>query len=336
VGEVSRRALDILAELPTLPTGEAFVWAPEFPEGKPIGLQRTSILRETYDSASTPKVGEQRVEPKELAPVDLERLRERRWPRRSRRRRPTTRASSGSRSRNRALAALGTIQAAFDKFTVAWREDYTAFLADIEKRLDSKGFQKILDKLASVQAPTVARQPADTRAAPPSRSSAATRPTETRAPRVSDGSGLAGLDDTQQRILDVVAMLEVRGIEATRDSVARWQDLHPSGGRYGTNLGVLRRDGYLEGFTLTAKGRAAARPMATGFEAAKAPLDETQRTILDVLANHSGRRFSRDTLAAVLGLHPSGGRYGTNLGRLRTMGLIPERGDIYLTEGAKR
>jgi hypothetical protein len=67
---------DILAELPSLPTGEAFVWAPEFPEGKPIGLLRTSILlRETYDSASTPKVGERRVEPKELAPVDLERLR---------------------------------------------------------------------------------------------------------------------------------------------------------------------------------------------------------------------------------------------------------------------
>jgi hypothetical protein len=67
---------DILAELPTLPTGEAFVWAPEFPEGKAIGLQRTSILlRDTFDSASTPKVGEQRVEPKELAPVDLERLR---------------------------------------------------------------------------------------------------------------------------------------------------------------------------------------------------------------------------------------------------------------------
>ena len=67
---------EILGELPSLPTGEAFIWAPEFPEGKAIGLKRTSILlRETYDSASTPKVGEQRVEPKELAPVDLERLR---------------------------------------------------------------------------------------------------------------------------------------------------------------------------------------------------------------------------------------------------------------------
>src|SRR5579862_271900 len=56
---------DILKDLPTLPTGEAFVWAPEFPEGKPIGLIRASILRrETYDSASTPKVGEHRPEPK--------------------------------------------------------------------------------------------------------------------------------------------------------------------------------------------------------------------------------------------------------------------------------
>lgn len=66
----------ILGELPSLPTGKAIVWAPEFPEGQPLGLRRVQILRrDTFDSASTPKVGEQRVEPKELAPVDLERLR---------------------------------------------------------------------------------------------------------------------------------------------------------------------------------------------------------------------------------------------------------------------
>jgi hypothetical protein len=67
---------EILPELATLKTGEAFVWAPEFPEEKPIGLVRTRVqLRETYDSASTPKHGEQRGEPNDLAPVDLERLR---------------------------------------------------------------------------------------------------------------------------------------------------------------------------------------------------------------------------------------------------------------------
>jgi uncharacterized protein len=67
---------EILPELATLKTGEAFVWAPEFPEDKPIGLRRVQILpRETFDSASTPKAGEQRAEPKDLAPVDLDRLR---------------------------------------------------------------------------------------------------------------------------------------------------------------------------------------------------------------------------------------------------------------------
>lgn len=67
---------EILGELATLKTGEAFVWAPEFPEDDPIGLKRVQILpRETFDSSATPKHGEQRTEPKALAVVDLERLR---------------------------------------------------------------------------------------------------------------------------------------------------------------------------------------------------------------------------------------------------------------------
>lgn len=67
---------EILGELPSMPTGEAYIWAPEFPEGQPLGLKRVTVLRrDTFDSASTPKVGETRVEPKELAPVDMERLR---------------------------------------------------------------------------------------------------------------------------------------------------------------------------------------------------------------------------------------------------------------------
>lgn len=67
---------EILGQLATLKTGEAFLWAPEFPEDAPIGLKRVQISpRETFDSSATPKVGEKRVEPKELAPVDLERLR---------------------------------------------------------------------------------------------------------------------------------------------------------------------------------------------------------------------------------------------------------------------
>jgi hypothetical protein len=64
-----------LRALPELKTGDAFVWAPDFPEDKPLGLRRVRILEcETFNSHATPKVGEKRVEPKELTPVDLARL----------------------------------------------------------------------------------------------------------------------------------------------------------------------------------------------------------------------------------------------------------------------
>jgi hypothetical protein len=131
-------------------------------------------------------------------------------------------------------------------------------------------------------------------------------------------------------------MLNDRGIPATRDCVARWLGIHPNGGSYGTNLGRLRSDGYLSGFTLTELGASTARPQATGFEAALAALDEEpKRRILRTLSE-AGRPLTRDELAAALGIHPNGGSYGTNLGWLRTMGVITARGPIALTEGVQR
>lgn len=69
---------EILAHLADLKTGEAYVWAPDFPEDAPVGVKRVKIhQRTTYDSSRTPKVGERRREPKRLAAPDLEALRER-------------------------------------------------------------------------------------------------------------------------------------------------------------------------------------------------------------------------------------------------------------------
>ena len=66
----------VLSTLPELKTGETWVWAPDFPEDKPIGLQRVRILAPvTFDSRLTPKPGARRPEPKQLAAVDLEKLR---------------------------------------------------------------------------------------------------------------------------------------------------------------------------------------------------------------------------------------------------------------------
>lgn len=69
-GEEKRE--EVLSTLPTLPTGTAWVWSPEWLEIlKPVAFRR----RETFDSAATPKPGEKARKPKQRAAVDLERLR---------------------------------------------------------------------------------------------------------------------------------------------------------------------------------------------------------------------------------------------------------------------
>jgi len=66
-----------LSSLATLKTGECWVWGPEWPEGHPIGLRQVKILEpETFDSRRTPKPGELLRQPKALAPVDIEKLRD--------------------------------------------------------------------------------------------------------------------------------------------------------------------------------------------------------------------------------------------------------------------
>lgn len=62
------------ASLPSLPTGDAWFWSPGWPTDKGI-FDRVHILPiETFDSGATPKPGEKRVEPKNLADVDLDAL----------------------------------------------------------------------------------------------------------------------------------------------------------------------------------------------------------------------------------------------------------------------
>ena len=60
----------VLPSLPSLETGEAWVWNPE--RGM---LERTKIRRRrTFDSSATPKAGERRIEPQKVAPIDLAEL----------------------------------------------------------------------------------------------------------------------------------------------------------------------------------------------------------------------------------------------------------------------
>lgn len=90
---------------------------------------------------------------------------------------------------------------------------------------------------------------------------------------------------------------------------------------------------WIEGCELTALGDSHALiPSVTGIEGVMKPLDGTQRKIIEAL--NPDQKLDREGLASLLGIHPNGGRYGGDLSRLRTMGVIPERGTIYLTPAA--
>jgi uncharacterized protein len=63
-------AREMLASLPALPIGHAWVWAPEAKIFQRIEVRQ----KRTFDSGRTPKAGERLKPPKKLAKVDLERL----------------------------------------------------------------------------------------------------------------------------------------------------------------------------------------------------------------------------------------------------------------------
>jgi hypothetical protein len=65
----------LLESLPSLPIGDAWVWSPGWPTERGL-FQRVHVLPiATFDSGATPRAGEQRLEPKLLADVDLEGVR---------------------------------------------------------------------------------------------------------------------------------------------------------------------------------------------------------------------------------------------------------------------
>lgn len=65
---------ELMESLPSLPVGDAWLWSPGWPTNEGI-FKRVHILPiETFDSGATPKPGERKIVPKNLADVDLDAL----------------------------------------------------------------------------------------------------------------------------------------------------------------------------------------------------------------------------------------------------------------------
>lgn len=338
---------DIAAELPKLQRGCPHVWSPGW-------LQVSRVIRvglkETFDASSTPKVGS-RQDVRDLAPIDLARLQKdmaatierakQEDPRELRKQVADLRAEVA-----RLQAATPATRIESVKVPVVTERDLSRLETAIT-RLDA-----LRDRMAQQQQVVVSevgilaqilKTVSDHR--PPAASPAAPigAPPLLRARPASAGGGPSKRETTRvipdrphQRILDTILMLETRGIEARRESVARWMRIHPNGGRFNRSLADLRQIKLVTGLTLTKAGLQHAQLLGTGVEAALAALkDDSQRRMLGAILEAKAP-LSKDELAERLGIHPNGGRFNRNLAWLRDMGLIPDRGPISPSAGALR
>ncbi len=356
----------LMESLPSLPVGDAWVWSPGWPTDAGIFTRIHAAPISTFDSGNTPKHQERRVEPKAVAEIDLEAVSRQMAatierakaddPRELRKRiADLERALKTSAQPNpkaapeRQLkviekpvlqdAQIKRLEAIVEKLSRTHAAAIDATKARWEAVVEAQ--QAALDTGKEIVAALVAAStggPKQERAHAGGGGSAAvalTARTSRPAPVVS-APPTGELDAGQQRILDTVLMLNLRGITPTRETVARWMGIHPNGGRYNSQLADLRARHYLVGMELTSQSASLARDQRTGPEALLAALpDAGHRKVMEAILG-AGGPLSREDLAGLLGIHPNGGRFNSQLGWLRTMGVIPERGSIVATEGAHR
>ncbi len=278
----------VLGSLAELKTGEAWVWSPDFPEEKPLGLRRVNILMpETFDSRRTPKIGEKRREPKSLAPVDLAKLGEKMTATRERAKQTDPKLLQ---TRVRELEAqLGRVR---HEKEVVTRVEQKRVEVPMLKDGQITRLEKLAERLDRY-ALNFANGAASLKAALSAATSTATRPGPAQ-PRQAQSS-------TRDLSVDVGAVRAGNVVAARAPRVDRLA-------------------------TPTVRPRAGGGVAAgvTSDQGARTGLTEPQQLILDVIGELDRRGLEKDrtSVARWLRLHPKGGSYGANLGFLRAQGYL--------------
>ena len=341
----------LMDSLPALPTGDAWVWSPGWPTSAGI-FQRIHVDPiETFDSGATPKPGEKRIEPKNLADVDLEALRKQMAatieraaaedPKKLRAEiaklkrelaaKPAAAPPAPAKPKIERVEVPVISEAAFNRLEkVAARCDQ---LADGIRKLstDVKHAAAKIEAAAGTGPRFGPHRGVGTVLAHDHRASG---PKATPAPRRAVDATVGGMTPARQRILDALAWLDAVGIpRADRTQLALLAKQSPASSGYSNNLGGLRTAGlidYPEGGKV--------QLTAVGAEVASAPdapptADDLHRQLREILPparwrivesliRHYPDAVERERLAELAGQSPGSSGYSNNLGALRSLGLI--------------
>ena len=299
----------IKRSLPSLETGEAWVWSPGLDH-----LERVRCpLAATYDSGQVSAHGGPA-----LAPIDVQTIAAK----------LAAAHEHGDRRDNTGNSARRGAQAR--RITELETTLDTEREAHGRTRERAEAARKTLEAVRAALAGTETT-PEDTPPAPTPREPHA--PTTVRSHTASPGT--KKISAPMRKILDALAWLEATGIAARpeRAQVAFVAGYKPRGGSFNNTLGALRSAGLVAypgpgTVALTGTGRNegdAGDTPATDealHAAVMARLSEPQRRVLNPLLDAWPRDIDIDALAAAAGYEPRGGSFNNTRGRLRTLGLI--------------
>lgn len=305
--DVDDREAEFMAQLASLPRGEAYFWSPGWLDV----FQRVAVReRRTYDSSATPKPGQAAAGPRTVAQVDLEAL--------------------------KAKLAKVTERASAPERPTVDESAYEARIADYRTRLAQIGacvvsLRQAVDELALLAEGDTSPAPAPV---------AQERAVRTKiAPAASNSSTAGGLGRCERTLLSVLAQFPA-GRTFAQLSIQSGYSQRSSG--YSNALSTLRTAGLIAGgrdrLQITAKGKAKAgkpQPVPRGRELLEywcSKLGKCERTILQALHSAHPRALSREAISSRTGYSLCSSGFSNALSTLRTLELVTRGSEIRASE----
>lgn len=341
------QANEMIASLPSLPTGEAWFWAPGFGDI----FRRVKVRkRETFDSGATPQPGQAARKPKSMAAVDLNRLGEsiRQSAEESKANDPAVLrrrlADLEKQLRDKPKAEvkpervevpvitseqLAEVTLAMTAFYKAGKEA-TETAEMLFRQLDAVVKSPAHKQTQAIAAPVANRVSTIPKIIPqPSAARTAT-------PRSAVTSGAASLSKAERLILTALAQ---HGL-CSKKRVAILAGYAVTGGGFNNALGSLRARALIytgaEPLSITQAGLETLGNyefLPTGpalLDHWRRQLGKAEREILDVLAEAYPAALTKEETArrTASQYEPSGGGFNNAVGRLRTLELVVGRGEL--------
>jgi hypothetical protein len=332
----------LMASLPSLPVGDAWVWSPGWPTEGGIFSRIHTLPIETFDSGATPKPGETRVEPKRVADVDLDKVRQQMAATIERAKQDDPkelRKRIGELERDLQAAKRAAPAPKPERIEVPVLPEKTRVQMEALVR-QNELLQNVLQTALAKYAPPGKQAPVGRAAvvlelpapAPKAASMAKVRVNGRATDHANEDVGSGGL----RHILTALAQ---RPAGLSKRQIGVRAGLSSSSGTFSTYLSRARSQGWIEGspslFTITAAGLGALgayEHLPTGaalLEHWVAELGQGGASrLLRVVAEAYPNAISKTEAAEMAGLVPSSGTFSTYVSRLRSLELVHGRGEL--------